>query len=76
MYTYFNSIKKYIYTYTYAQRCNFSPPAIGGGLDGLMILAALDRIEGKLSALEEKMRSKKRRRLEASGLGGPESARI
>jgi len=34
---------------------------IGGGLDGLMILAALDRIEGKLAAIQEKMRSKKRR---------------
>ncbi|MBI2384402.1 MAG: hypothetical protein HYV14_00155 [Elusimicrobia bacterium] len=28
---------------------------IGGGLDGLMILAALDRIEGKLAAIQEKM---------------------
>ncbi len=34
---------------------------IGGGLDGLMILAALDRIEEKISAIQEKLRPKKRR---------------
>lgn len=39
----------------------------GGGLDGLMILAALERIEERLAAIHEKMRSKKRRRHGTSG---------
>jgi hypothetical protein len=49
---------------------------IGGGLDGLMILAALDRIEGKLAVIQEKMRSKKRGRPGASGPCGSTEARV
>ena len=35
---------------------------VGGGLDGLMILAALERIEKKLDDIDERLQSKKRRR--------------
>ena len=35
---------------------------VGGGLDGLMILAALERIEEKLAFIHERMQSKKRQR--------------
>ena len=36
----------------------------GGGLDALMILAAMERIEEKLDALRESIRSKRRARRE------------
>lgn len=36
----------------------------GGGLDALMILAALERLEEKLDALRESIRSKRRARRE------------
>lgn len=39
-----------------------SATVTGGGLDGLMILAALERIEERLKAIQEKLKSKKRRR--------------
>lgn len=39
-----------------------SATVTGGGLDGLMILAALERIEKRLTAIHEKLKSKKRRR--------------
>lgn len=39
-----------------------SATVTGGGLDGLMILAALERIEERLKAIHEKLKSKKRRR--------------
>jgi aryl carrier-like protein len=35
---------------------------IGGGLDSLMILAALERIEERLAAIHLKMQSKKKHR--------------
>ena len=49
---------------------------IGGGLDGLMILAALDRLEGKLADIHEKMRSKKRDRHGTSGPCRSTEARV
>ena len=38
---------------------------IGGGLDPLMILAALERIEEKLNALDAVIQTKRRKRREA-----------
>lgn len=44
-----------------------SATLVGGGLDCLMILAALERIEERLAAINENLRSKKRRRHGTSG---------
>lgn len=44
-----------------------SATVIGGGLDGLMILAALERIEERLASIHEKLKSKRRKRHGTSG---------
>ncbi len=49
---------------------------VGGGLDGLMILAALERIEEKLDGLRATLASKKRRRSGTSGPCGSTEARL
>jgi hypothetical protein len=49
---------------------------IGGELDGLMILAGLERIEEKLDGLKETLSSKKRRRAGTFDPCGPTGARI
>ena len=48
----------------------------GGGLDGLMILGALERIEKKLDALRATLASKKRRRSGTSDPCGSTGARL
>lgn len=49
---------------------------VGGGLDALLILAALERIEEKLAVIHEKIQSRKRRRYGTSGPCGSTEARI
>lgn len=49
---------------------------VGGGLDGLMILGALERIEKKLDAIYLRIQSKKRRGHGSSGPCGPTTGGI
>ncbi len=49
---------------------------VGGELDGLLILAALDRIDEHLEALRSTLSSKKRARRGTSGPCGSTEARL
>lgn len=48
----------------------------GGGLDALMILAAMERLEEKLDALNASIRSKRRHRRGSSDPCGSTEARV
>lgn len=53
-----------------------APKLSGGGLDALMILAAMERLEMKLDALRESIRSKRRARRGSSDPCGSAGTRV